>query len=299
LACCLKVKQDTDSAATFQKPTVEVLLDFKWDTYAGGVFLFFTLCSVLLAVNFTLYCYRSPLLSPWGRPQWTIVVAVSAAPLVLQETLQVAAEHDLWAYTRDAWSVTDLATYSCLLTTLVLVSSVDGASSTVACSVLSATTPLFLWVRLLHFLRGFQTTGVLVRTTTQITSDTTGLLVAVTLVLTLGFGSAFFLLCRLGLLFHGPLDDAFGSLYSSGLTLFSAALGNYGVVVTEQSPLSLLLQLLCVAYVVVQAVTVLNLLTATTGDSYGRVQQVAAGEWRSEQAKLTLEIEQVVAAVLP
>lgn len=41
-----------------------------------------------------------------------------------------------------------------------------------------------------------------------------------------------------------------------------------------------------------QAVVMLNLLIALMGDSYDRVQERAVGEWRREQAKIVLELEQ-------
>jgi hypothetical protein len=37
----------------------------------------------------------------------------------------------------------------------------------------------------------------------------------------------------------------------------------------------------------------LNLLIAIMGDSYDRIQEKAVAEWRREQAKIILELEQV------
>jgi hypothetical protein len=114
---------------------------------------------------------------------------------------------------------------------------------------------------------GYQSTGVLVRAVAQITMDIQYFIV-ILFVFILGFGNAFYLLCRVGeaaspgVEAAAALDEAaFGSLYGTFLSLFSAMTGNYDLTLFEGTALSTLSTALLVVYVIAQVCTFATFVT--------------------------------------
>jgi hypothetical protein len=112
---------------------------------------------------------------------------------------------------------------------------------------------------------GYQSTGVLVRAVAQITVDIQYFIV-ILFVFIFGFGNAFYLLCRVGddasaltaaesasASASAALDEsAFGSMYGTFLSLFSAMTGNYDLTLFEGTHLATLSTVLYIVYVIAQ-----------------------------------------------
>lgn len=100
---------------------------------------------------------------------------------------------------------------------------------------------------------------MLVRAVAQITGDIQYFIV-ILFVFILGFGNAFYLLCRVGATHAAAqadaaavLDDAaFGTVYGTFLSLFSAMTGNYDLTLFDGVSFSALPTLLYVVYVIAQ-----------------------------------------------
>ena len=301
LACCVKLAEVLGTTAVFEKPIVDVILEYKWEAYARRLFLTFGAISVALAINFSVFTYYAPSLSSIQRLIWMGVVLVNSMPNIFQEVLQVKREPG--HYLSSLWNCTDAFTYLLLLLDLVMWWELPSSSATY---VVSGSVALLLWVKLLFYFRGFKTTGILVRTVLQITADIRYFL-TILVVCMVGFGNAFYIIAQVDL--HGYsdptstscadgdsmacLNDAFGTYYETLCSLFSAMTGSYDLTVFDASSVSVLPTILYFAYIIVQMVIMLNLLIAIMGDSFARVSSNALGEWRREQALIILEMEQV------
>ena len=139
-------------------------------------------------------------------------------------------------------------------------------------------------------------------------SDMTYVLV-ILLVVLVGFGNAFFVLTKYDGLGDGVGYDRlegvvannseFGTLWTSFASLFAAMLGGSDLTIFDDVPdawFRFLCRILYIVYIVLQAIIMLNLLIALMGDSHSNIVQRALGQWRCEQAKIILEMEQVLAA---
>lgn len=174
LASCVRAAKRADRTDLFETPAMEVILRFKWQRYAKWVFLTLCLLSVLLAFNFsafTYYGFRSKESS--YRRLWEALLLVNVAPLVLIELLQLRQRKLAAEYVSgDGWNLFDISSYSLLILSVIVHEGASASISSSASTIISAALALLLWFKLLYYFRGFQETGILVRTVLQIAIDT-------------------------------------------------------------------------------------------------------------------------------
>lgn len=191
LATCVRTAEQLgDDTGIFEKPAIQTLLEYKWESYAKTYFLILWAISLALAINFSLYSYYSDLLGGSQRLVWVICLAINLLPLILQEVAQLCVMRRaslasssqvtdgpdrtsscclaVKRYVSSTWNMIDVVTYLALLVAIILRHSQPYGKS---CYIISAAVSLLLWLKLLYYFRGFQSTGVLVRAVIQITRD--------------------------------------------------------------------------------------------------------------------------------
>jgi len=297
------VSQAQGNPTIFEKPVVECVIDFKWESYGRVCFLLLTVISTVLALHFSFYSVYSLSLSFNAQLLWGALVALNASPLMVYELLEVAGwQHHLWTYLSNYWNAVDLITYWGLIANVVLRLLIPYHHATF---IISGAVVLALWLKLLYYFRGFRSTGPLVRVIIRIIYDI-GYFLLILLVFLAGFSFCFFTITQTDLHDYDGGDEAldtmkasFGTMWLTLMSLFSAMTGNYDLSLFQGSSFYGVLTVLYILYILAQAIIMLNLLIAIMGDSFENVQQMARGEWRGEQTKIILELEGVVAKVSP
>jgi F0F1-type ATP synthase membrane subunit b/b' len=166
---------------------------------------------------------------------------------------------------------------------------------------LGVVTTLFLTVRFISLLRGFDRTGWLVAVLTQNFLDVRGFIVVIVSIL-FGFTIAFRLLfanvegeCIVVMDDANAMsnecdEDPFGSLATALLSTFELTiLGSYESSMIFDSNDILLASIIFVIAVTVVLVVALNALIAVLGDSFSRVQENVTANRRRERAELIVE----------
>ena len=206
--------------------------------------------------------------------------------------------HGVPKYLSSKWNLLDLAAYTGVLFTLVLL--ITGRELHLT-HVSAALTTVLLWVRVLQFLSGFPSTAWLIRVIGQVLKDMRSFMIVV-------FALLFAFMTAFALLFasvpHGraPSDnamvaDAFGTEWNAAVSTFGMIFYAVDVAIFEQATYPALCYLLFFVYTLVQSVILLNLLIAIMSDSYEKVQERARIEGRTLFVETMLENEREVSKV--
>jgi hypothetical protein len=160
LATCVTFARGSGTAAIFDKPVVQAVLDFKWASFGQRLFTGLAVCSTLLALNVSAYTLAGEDLSLPSKVAWSFMLLLNAAPLLFQEALQAysaaVAGSLVSSYLASPWNCADIATYLLLITTVALWLHSPGLPATYTISGLTA---LALWSKLLYYFRGYRATG--------------------------------------------------------------------------------------------------------------------------------------------
>ena len=303
LACCVDVVKLQDGLVVdiFEKPMLEVILRFKWSKYALSMFGFFGFLSVLLAVNFSAYTYFN---HQTIRYIWSVLLLINLFPMVLMEVLQLWQSKPMVEYfTSDPWNIVDMVMYVGVVVSIATNQADEAVSSdfglSLASHVITAVVSLLLWFKILYYFRGFRETGVLVRTVFQIVSDIQYFFLLLFVVI-MGFGNAFFVLGKIDNFGMDESNSPFASVWESFVSLFSATLAGPDVTIFDNANemwLRILCRTLYIGFTMFAAIIMLNLLISLMGDTHEHILQGSLGVWRCEQAKIILEMEQILIAV--
>ncbi|GMH40807.1 hypothetical protein BSKO_08711 [Bryopsis sp. KO-2023] len=296
-------------SSAFSSPIVRYIINYKWQEYAKRLVVNEMLHYVVMLVMFTIYSiimgtYNWPTKRDMMR-HWAGIVAIVLlicssflALLNLLRELQQIRVHvtssgwkGLMYYGDSAWNWTEIGTYILLVFVIPVVQFKGSPQDNVMLSILLAIEAIFLWWKILYYMRAFKATGPLVIFIGNIIANITTFLVLAFMVL-FGFGVAFFVLYRHVVhlkpevqrqmtLREEELDNiqlAFGTLGQTLVTMFAFTLGDFDLEVLyninisgAETPSRFTGIIFFVVYMFAIAVIILNLLIAVMGDSYDRI----------------------------
>jgi Ion transport protein len=294
--------------SAFGTECVRRAVDYKWTAFARQVYLqrmatyfLFLLCYVLATVQFGFEPYSAI----WDSDEFTdasgqdiihsqwvwscVRVLLETAVLVfgihyaLVEYRQFCREPSAKAYLTDPWNILDVT--SCILiAVLVPLHISDSTRRFPVQSVLS----VLLWVKSLHYARGFFSTGPFIRMLVEIGAGTTSFMLILVVVLC-GFAQAFLLV------FHSPDSaNAFASDYASWtvlLRVYQLMLGDADMDEIRAADFPGLAVALYVAFTLIVVILMLNLLIALMSSIFERVHENVEAEWYLERTEIILELE--------
>jgi Ion transport protein len=294
--------------SAFGTECVRRAVDYKWTAFARqlylqrmATYLLFLLCYVLATVQFGFEPYSVI----WDRDEFTDVsgqdvihsqwvwscvrVLLEAAVLAfgvhyaLVEYHQFRREPSAKAYLTDPWNILDVT--SCvLIAVLVPLHIADSTHRFPVQSVLS----VLLWVKSLHYARGFFSTGPFIRMLVEIGAGTTSFMLILIVVLC-GFAQAFLLV------FHSPDNvNAFASDYASWtvlLRVYQLMLGDADMDEIRAADFPGMAIALFVAFTLIVVILMLNLLIALMSSIFERVHENVESEWYLERTEIILELE--------
>jgi Ion transport protein len=294
--------------SAFGTECVRRAVDYKWTAFARQVYLqrmasylLFLLCYVLATVQFGFEPYSSI----WDSGEFTdasgqdvihsqwvwscvrvlleAVVLAFGVHYALVEYHQFRREPSAKAYLTDPWNILDVS--SCILiAVLVPLHIADSTQRFPVQSVLS----VLLWVKSLHYARGFFSTGPFIRMLVEIGAGTTSFMLILVVVLC-GFAQAFLLV------FHSPDSaNAFASDYASWtvlLRVYQLMLGDADMDEIRAADFPGMAVALFVAFTLIVVILMLNLLIALMSSIFERVHENVEAEWYLERTEIILELE--------
>jgi WD40 repeat protein len=293
------------SPTAFDNVAMGLVLRVMWDDY---IWIFFQIDLIV----FLFYCALWVCLVDWtssttsveGDSLTGLEKAMSFVMLVLntvfaaKELRQSRCGRRL-AYWGSLWNAVD--SVSIVFVYVYGISTITGGGVGTGNVPLAVFTTLLLTMKLLSYLRGFDSTGWLISVLVQNFTDVQGFMV-VLLTILFGFTTSFRLLfgnvvgrCSVKLDDNDELDqtcepDPFDSIGRSFLSTFALTIiGTFDEGVLNSSDYSFLSILTFVVAVLCVLVVALNALIAVLSDSYARVQENAVANRRKERAELVVE----------
>jgi len=257
------------------------------------------------------------------------VFLISTASLVLREVVFLISVYGLNILTglraRDAWFVYDMATYAFAVISLSICHIMSFAEHSSIVDFVrhsSSIIAILLWIRFLQFLTFHSKTGPFVKIIGKMMGDLLNFFL-VYLVFVLAFGNAFFLLLspdpdappvvgdgdgdgvraalahtflratKKGTTTSSSSDEqAFEQLETTLLAVFRLMVGDYSYEAMQDSEHLGMATFLYVAYVLVAALLLLNLLIAMLNETYSKVKEDSTREWRVEWGRRMLAMQQ-------
>ena len=186
----------------FANKTLEILINYKWNSYAKQFFFmeffFFFLFFLLFTINF-IYLFPNRLSNDSDNKSYIIVSMVFDILdlcyfliYFFNEIKQI--KFIGLKYFTEFWNYIDLFVVGCTLASLILdIIYMCKSNDNFPLKIIVAITFLLLWMRILSYSRGFQGTSFLIQLVQQTIIDIRYFLLIIFLIL-LGFGSAAFML---------------------------------------------------------------------------------------------------------
>ncbi|RUS32992.1 hypothetical protein BC938DRAFT_473573 [Jimgerdemannia flammicorona] len=289
-----EIVHSENAQEVFEADFWDVVLDFKWRSYAAFRWLLIWLVEIIYMVLW--FVSTNPMVQrypansdPPAWPAWSVqfqIGAISLGSLFLCHEIRQLIYHGPKKYFLNVYNFIDLLCYILPITISVnnLQAGYVGTQTD-----LTALTILLLWLHFLQQLRVFKAIGIFVNTLLSGVKQIIPFL-AVVFVILVGFGHGTWAL--LGNYDTGPKGDP--NAFSS----FSTSLKNtYWGITGDMSGLqawdgfSHMADIFRFMFTFVAMVYLLNLLIAMLGDNYAEAFQDAGASFRLQRAKAIAEIE--------
>uniref|UniRef100_A0A7S1XMJ4 Ion transport domain-containing protein n=1 Tax=Phaeomonas parva TaxID=124430 RepID=A0A7S1XMJ4_9STRA len=309
-----------------QSPTLDCLIQFKWEAFVSGLFFRDAMLFFLLIVAFSAQAVLSPESFTRDPAVDPVLFYLGFVPLpfvaglwlwfLRHELRTVGMRGSLWAHVcGDLWDALDVVTLGGMLAVVVtqlaeLAIGIYGRGAPLsvaedfpASSILAALALPVAWFTSLFFMLGYEQSGKLIRMVLEISYGIRWFLIVLLATLS-GFAFSFYALYQAGtgtveLPEVGPYevsDGVFGydSPYSAMLTGFGLMLGDFDMQEFGGSVNPSLTAALFVLFMVLVNIVYLNLLIAIMGDTFDEVQESAKAQYLYSLAKIILEYEEVL-----
>jgi len=218
----------------------------------------------------------------------TVLLLVHRIPLIVENVKTLSNARSALEFLLNPWQLLDicfvLTALIGVLSRMVLWKETDHSRE-----LLSVAT-IFVWFKVLYYLRPFKASGPLVSMVIAIAAD---IRVFCLIVLTslIGFTQSFWLLSR-----H---DDSlpFGTLWSALLESFNYMMGNFSVDIegSVNPPLSTTLVVVFICFMII---LMLNLLIALMGNTFAYVSGKGLAQWRQDQISIIMDEKFMLGASL-
>jgi len=219
------------------------------------------------------------------------IVRFLSKQYLIEERNQLAKEnakpYTLLTHLCDFWTILNISGIGC--TTAGISIRFSYGYDTEASRGLLAIASIFVWLRILQYLRAYKSCGTLIAMILAICQDISLFLAILALVIT-GFAFAFWVL-------HYHLDDTLESypdyfhIDTSFLTVFSNMLQGGGEFNTfEGSSVPILSTFLGVVFSVFMSIVMMNLLIAKMGNKYNEINSKATETWGLERTGVIIDL---------
>lgn len=284
------VSEDLNKAELFDNEFIQYAVASAWRTYGSGYHTRLSLLYILLLalVTFTNYSFNSWIVS--GNVAMVVAMQVSLAIIcgvnsifVLIELYQMMHLYQrgrVLSYLTDAQNAVDLGAHA--LVYLVQIIRWSNSAEDKNSAAVMAIGNIFLWLKLLYFLRPYKSTGPLIRTIFFIFFSIREL-VGILIITIFGFSQSLYLLSYedSSVIFSDPLDGI--------MNMYVYMLGAININQLYDTSNPALAQFLVSLFVFASSILLLNLLIALMGSSFNTIKAKENAEWVRGCARIMME----------
>jgi Ion transport protein len=198
--------------------------------------------------------------------------------------------YEKWSWCYEAWNWMDITSYSLVYADVIVqrCSDHNHPAHSKAANVINAIAAVLLWFKLLHYMRPYKATGVLVSMIFKILMKLIPFM-AVLAITVIGFATAFYSVLN---------TDKASSNYNSALKYntvgdalrasFSYMLGSYELAVLDVGPSDVMLSILWAVFSVIVSILLINLLIAIISYNFEKLYETSEHSYMMEKTKVVL-----------
>jgi hypothetical protein len=292
LALFNEISDELDSPDIFDSTAGSLCLQYAWESVGWSTHLTMLVSYVLFVLLYSVAIFGFEWLRRDDHPfiAWALQIAVLARIGLYFATQLIELFSDRAKYfanpallqdffAGNVWVMMDWAS-SVLVVRGMLLRVFHNDETTYSRCIL-AIASVFIWFKILYYMRAYEGSGPLVAMILRIGYDIRYFTLILGLVMT-GFTQAFWLICNVDpTLDFGTIDNAF---MNSFLYLLGGFQNEFSTSVSPQ-----LAAVLLALYMFFMAILMLNLLIALMGETFSNVSEKKIPQWRWEQAVIILE----------
>jgi Ion transport protein len=292
LEAAVTIAESQDSALLFKSEVIAAVTDLHWNLFGRADHIFSLLMYILLLALFTLLIV---VFDTWVTTStslktlaWTlqgIKCIIFTGYFIVQEYRELMYEgFAKWVW--DAWNIMDITAYGLIYASVIVqaCSNPEQPAHSKAANVINAIAAVLLWCKLLHYMRPYKATGVLVSMIFKILMKIRAFMVVLAVVVT-GFATAFY-----SILSVKDSDDPLNYSYPhmAVRTSFAYMLGNYELAVLDVGPSQVMLSILWIVFSVIVSILLLNLLIAIISYNFEKLYETSEHSFMMEKTKVVL-----------
>jgi Ion transport protein len=299
LRAAVSLAESSKSESVFKSEVIAAITDVHWNLYGKADHIHSLIVYVLLLALFTVLIV---MFDTWVTASYSLKILawtlqgikciILTGYFVMQEVRELrheVREFELEGFVKwfwDAWNIMDITAYSLIYAAVGVQSRShpEQIEHIKAASVINAIAAVLLWFKLLHYMRPYKATGVLVSMIFKILLSIRPFILVLAIVV-LGFATAFYTILSV----NGS-DDPLN--YSSPQTAlrssFAYMLGDYELAVLDAGSPQVILSLLWVVFSVIVSILLLNLLIAIISYNYEKLDDSSEHSYMMEKTKVVI-----------
>jgi Ion transport protein len=298
LESAVEIADNQDSALLFKSEVIAGVTNLHWNLYGRGDHIFSLVIYMLLLGLFTLLIV---VFNIWVTTNTSLIIIAWTLQgikccltlyFVKQEYLELMHKGPIvWFY--DAWNIMDVTAYSLIYLGVIVQACSDHnhPAQSKAANIINAIAAVLLWFKLLHYMRPYKATGVLVSMIFKILMKTRAFMLVLAIVI-LGFATAFYSILDTD---KASSNNASVSKYNTvGNALrasFSYMLGTYELAVLDAGPSDVMLSILWAVFSVIVTILLLNVLIANISYNFQKLYETSEHCYIMEKVVLLSHIK--------
>jgi archaellum component FlaC len=297
LQAAVNIAESHRSALLFKSEILAAVTDLHWDLYGEADHIFSLIMYGLLFILFTLLIV---MFDTWASStkQWQVGIGwtlqgikciIFTGYFVWQECRELM--HQGFAkWFCDAWNLMDATAYGLIYAGVIVQACSDHKhpAHSKAANVINAIAAVLLWGKLLHYVRPYKATGVLVSMIFKILMKLRSFMLVLAIVV-VGFATAFYSVLHTDNA-SSSIDSAlkYNTVADALRTSFSYMLGTYELAVLDAGPSDVMLSILWAVFSVIVSILLLNLLIAIISYNFEKVYETSEHSNIMEKTKVVI-----------
>jgi Ion transport protein len=297
LQAAVSIAESQGNAILFKSEVIAAVTDLHWSVYGQADHVFSLTMYGLLLLLFTLLVVMFDTLAS-STKQWQVGVGwtlqgikciIFTGYFVIQEYRELKYQgYADWLW--DAWNIMDATAYGLIYLGVIVqaCSYHNHPAHSKAANVINAIAAVLLWFKLLHYMRPYKATGVLVSMIFKILMKIRAFMLVLAVVV-VGFATAFYSVLSTDKA-SSSIDSTlkYNTVDAALRTSFAYMLGTYELAVLDAGPSDVMLSILWAVFSVIVSILLLNLLIAIISNNFEKLYETSEHSYMMEKTKVVL-----------
>jgi Ion transport protein len=296
LKVAVAIAEFQQSALMFKSEVLAAVTHLHWHLYGRADHIFSLLIYILLLALFTLlivmfdtWVTTSTSLKTLAWVLQGIKCIIFTSYFVVQEYRELLYEgFQVWVW--DAWNIMDVTAYGLIYAGVIVQACSDHEhpAHSKAANMINAIAAVLLWFKLLHYMRPYKATGVLVSMIFKILMKIRAFMLVLAIVV-VGFATAFYSVLNTD---KASSNNAsvlkYNTVGNALRTSFSYMLGTYELAVLDVGPSDVMLSILWAVFSVIVSILLLNILIAIISHNFEKLYETSEHSYVMEKTKVVI-----------